>query len=135
MQSLRNTQNKERAVSKMFSDLKQGLVEVDAFLSGQREGFKVTIPDAIDVKEIRSRLNMTQLAFSSSFGFSLDAVKHWEGGRRTPEAPIRAFLTVIARDPKAVLDALHLPKKAKSRTAKLAHKRKASTAKAAQPAL
>lgn len=38
---------------------------------------------------------MTQAAFSDSFGFSLDAVKHWEGGRRTPEVPARAYLTVI----------------------------------------
>ncbi len=96
-------------MTKIFDDLKQGLVEVDAFLGGQTEGFKVTVPEEINVKEIRSRLKMTQLAFSSCFGFSLDAVKHWEGGRRTPEAPIRAFLTVIARDPKAVLLALHPP--------------------------
>ncbi len=46
---------------------------------------------------------MTQAAFSNAFGFSLDAVKHWEGGRRTPEASARAFLTVIAKNPNAVL--------------------------------
>ena len=50
---------------------------------------------------------MTQAGFSDAFGFSLDAVKHWEGGRRTPEASARAFLTVIARNPNAVISALH----------------------------
>ena len=44
---------------------------------------------------------MTQARFSDTFGFSLDAVKHWEGGRRTPESSARAFLTVIARNPTA----------------------------------
>jgi hypothetical protein len=50
---------------------------------------------------------MTQSRFSDTFGFSLDAVKHWEGGRRTPESSARAFLTVIARNPNAVIAALH----------------------------
>jgi hypothetical protein len=59
------------------------------------------------VKSIRKGLNMTQAGFSDAFGFSLDAVKHWEGGRRTPEASARAFLTVISRNPDAVISALH----------------------------
>jgi putative transcriptional regulator len=122
-------------MTKMFNDLKQGLAEVDAFLGGQTEGFKVTVPDEVDVKEIRSHLNMTQLEFSNCFGFSLDAVKHWEGGRRTPEAPIRAFLTVIARDPKAVLLALHPPAGDRSYIAKVAPKRKSTAAKSHQAAL
>ena len=45
------------------------------------------------------------------FGFSIDAVKHWECGRRTPEASARAFLTVIAKNPEAVMAALHTPEK------------------------
>jgi putative transcriptional regulator len=50
---------------------------------------------------------MTQARFSNDFGFSLDAVKHWEGGRKTPEASAHAFLTVIARNPQAVIVTLH----------------------------
>ena len=93
-------------MARMFEDLKTGLTEIDQFLGGQRRGYKVTIPAEIDVKSIRKGLNMTQARFSDAFGFSLDAVKHWEGGRRTPEASARAFLTVIARNPKAVIAAL-----------------------------
>ena len=94
-------------MSKMFEDLKQGLIEVDAFLANQKEGYRVTLPAEIDVKQIRKGLRMTQARFSNTFGFSLDAVKHWEGGRRTPEASARAFLTVISRNPQAVVLALH----------------------------
>jgi putative transcriptional regulator len=90
----------------MFDDLKKGLSEVDAFLSGKQTGYKVSVPEQIDVKSIRQALHMTQAGFSNAFGFSLDAVKHWEGARRTPEAPIRAYLKVISRNPKAVLAAL-----------------------------
>jgi putative transcriptional regulator len=94
-------------MSKMFEDMKRGLEEVDAFLDGATAGYRVTLPAEIDVKSIRKRLKMTQARFSDTFGFSLDAVKHWEGGRRTPEASARAFLTVIARNPNAVIEALH----------------------------
>lgn len=94
-------------MSAMFDDLMNGLDEVDAFLSGHTAGYKVSVPAEVDVKSIRKGLKMTQSRFSNTFGFSLDAVKHWEGGRRTPESSARAFLTVIAKNPGAVIEALH----------------------------
>jgi putative transcriptional regulator len=96
-------------MTKLFDDLMSGLNEVDAFLAGETAGYKVNLPAEVDVKGIRKRLKMTQARFSDTFGFSLDAVKHWEGGRRTPESSARAFLTVIAKNPTAVIAALHPP--------------------------
>ena len=90
----------------MFEDLKTGLEDVDAYLGGKRANYKVTVPEEIDVKQIRRDLHMTQAKFSSTFGLSLDTIKHWESGRRTPEAPARVLLTIISRDPKAVMRAL-----------------------------
>ena len=94
-------------MSAIFDDMMTGLDEVEAFLAGEKAGYKVSLPPEIDVKSIRQRLDMTQARFAEVFGFSLDAVKHWEGGRRTPEAAARAFLKVIAMNPGAVLTALH----------------------------
>ena len=91
----------------IFGDMMQGLDEVEEFLAGKTVGYRVSVPEEIDVRAIRKRLHMTQAEFSAAFGFSLDAVKHWEGGRRTPEASARAFLTVISKNPAAVLGALH----------------------------
>jgi putative transcriptional regulator len=90
-----------------FERMMAGLNDVEAFLAGEQEGFKAHVPHDVDVKAIRNRLGMTQARFSDTFGFSLDAIKHWEGGRRTPEAPARTLLTVIARNPAAVLNALN----------------------------
>ena len=104
-----------------FAKLMTGLDEVDAFLGGERTNFKAHVPDEVDVKSIRSKLRMTQAGFSNTFGFSLDAIKHWEGGRRRPEAPARTLLTVIDRDPVAVLAALrpkHVPKRTPDELAK-----------------
>ena len=91
---------------KALSKIMRGLEEAKAYTNGEREGFKVTLPPSIDVKSIRKELHMTQASFSANFGFSLDTVKHWEGGRRTPEIPARAYLTVIQHNPSAVLEAL-----------------------------
>ena len=104
-----------------FAQLMTGLDEVQAFLAGERKGFKVHVPDEVDVKSIRHKLNMTQSRFSDTFGFSLDAIKHWEGGRRKPEAPARTLLTVIDKNPAAVITALHpeiLPKATTTNAAK-----------------
>ena len=90
-----------------FEQMIDGLNDVEAFLKGEQEGFKAHVPHVVDVKAIRSRLGMTQARFSDTFGFSLDAIKHWEGGRRTPEAPARTLLTVIDKNPAAVLTALN----------------------------
>jgi putative transcriptional regulator len=106
----------------IFNDLMNGLDEVEAFLAGQTDGYKVSVPANVDVKSIRKRLNMTQARFSDAFGFSLDAVKHWEGGRRTPEASARAFLTVIAKNPAAVINALQ-PASAAHRTSQVIGKK------------
>jgi len=90
-----------------FEQMMDGLNDVEAFLAGKQEGFRAHVPQEVDVKAIRNRLGMTQAKFSDTFGFSLDAIKHWEGGRRTPEAPARTLLTVIDKNPAAVLTALN----------------------------
>ena len=90
-----------------FERMMDGLNDVEAFLAGEQAGFKAHVPQEVDVKAIRNRIGMTQARFSNTFGFSLDAIKHWEGGRRIPEAPARTLLTVIDKNPAAVLTALN----------------------------
>jgi len=90
----------------VFDELMGGLDEVEAFLAGQREGFQVHAPENVDVKHIRKTLKMTQEKFSCTFGFSLDAIKNWETGRRKPEAAARTLLSVIHQNPMAVLSAI-----------------------------
>jgi len=82
------------------------LMTLRLFLLGGKEGFRAHVPQEVDVRAIRNRLGMTQARFSDTFGFSPDAIKHWEGGRRTPEAPARTLLTVIDRNPAAVAAAV-----------------------------
>jgi putative transcriptional regulator len=90
-----------------------GLDEVEGYLSGKTKGHKITVPGEVDIKAVRKRLGLTQIQFSETFSLSLDNVKNWESHRRQPEAPARAFLTVIEHDPAAVIYALH-PEAAKA---------------------
>ena len=70
------------------------------------EGYEVRLPPHVDVLAIRQRLKLSQTEFARRFGFSPRAVQDWEQGRRKPETAARAYLLVIAREPKAVDRAL-----------------------------
>jgi len=93
-------------MSKLFDEMVQGTEEARAYMEGERKGYKVTLPEAIDVRGIRKRLHFSQGRFANAFGLSVDAIRHWESGRRSPEAAARALLTVIAHDPQTVMRAL-----------------------------
>ncbi len=93
-------------MSKLFEEMAQGLSEARAYMKGERQGYKVTLPESVDVRAIRKKLHLSQAKFADTFGLSIDAVRHWESGRRTPEASARAYMTVIAHNPQAVIKAL-----------------------------
>lgn len=58
------------------------------------------------VKVIRQALHMTQEEFAACFHVPLGALRDWEQDRGMPDEAVRAYLRVIARNPKAVLEAL-----------------------------
>ena len=64
--------------------------------------YEVRVPPQVDVIAIRKRLKLSQAEFAGRFGFSPRSVQDWEQGRRIPESAARAYLLVIAREPKAV---------------------------------
>ena len=66
----------------------------------------VDVPEDVDVKAIRSRLGLSQAEFSRRYAVSQRSLQEWEQGRRRPEGAVRAYLTVIERNPKAVEEAL-----------------------------
>jgi len=54
------------------------------------------------VKALRQRLGMTQEAFAEAFHLPVNTLRDWEQRRSTPDAPARALLLAIERDPKAM---------------------------------
>ena len=60
----------------------------------------------VDVRRLRAKMRLSQTQFAARFGFSLDSIQNWEQGHRKPEGPARILLAVIAKNPKAVEEAL-----------------------------
>lgn len=91
-----------------FAVIMEGLTEAVAHAEGRPEGrgVRVHVPENIDVKALREREHLTQVAFAGRYGFTKDAVRQWEQGRRKPEAAARVLLRVIEREPEAVQRAL-----------------------------
>src|SRR5579864_6434478 len=67
---------------------------------------RIVLPDDVDVKRIRNRAGMSQAEFARAFCINPRTLQEWEQGRRKPDATTRAYLAVIAKNRKAVLDAL-----------------------------
>jgi putative transcriptional regulator len=51
-------------------------------------------------------MNLTQEQFAARFGLPLGTVRDWEQGAHRPDRAAQVLLTVIARDPDAVVRAL-----------------------------
>lgn len=62
---------------------------------------------AVDVRAIRTSLNLTQEQFARRYGFSIDTLRHWEQGRRQPDGPARILLKIIESKPKLVEEMLN----------------------------
>src|SRR5438132_9303577 len=57
-------------------------------------------------KLIRRALGLTQEQFAARFRIPLGTLRDWEQGAAEPDQAARAYLTVIARHPHAVAEAL-----------------------------
>jgi putative transcriptional regulator len=58
-------------------------------------------------KLIRRALGLTQEEFAARFRIPLGTLRDWEQGASEPDQAARAYLTVIARNPEAVTQALN----------------------------
>ena len=66
--------------------------------------FKPSI--ALDVGVIRIATGLSRAEFARKYDLNVRALQDWEQGRRKPDRAARAYLKVIAHQPKAVEKAL-----------------------------
>ena len=57
-------------------------------------------------KVVRQALGLSQEAFAERFRIPIGTLRDWEQGRVEPDQAARAYLMVIARNPRAVRKAL-----------------------------
>ena len=80
----------------------EGLDEAIAWSQGKKTGARVTLGavPAVDVRELRQRMGLSQSQFALRFGLPPGTLRNWEQGRSVPDAPTRVLLAVIAKHPK-----------------------------------
>ncbi len=92
---------------KVADELMAGLREAIGYVEGRRAGgVRVWEIPPGEIKAARERLELSQGEFADRFGFSVRNLQKWEQGAARPSGAARAFLTVIAREPRAVMRAL-----------------------------
>ena len=89
---------------RMLKSIQEGIDIVSG--KGVPGTYRIRVPSEINVAALRKRLGLSQAEFSERFGFNPASVKDWEQGRASPTGPVRAYLKVIEREPKAVERAL-----------------------------
>ena len=95
-----------RRSTRLGNALVDGMTQVLAHVRGEIELKSYTLPGPIDVKAIREKLGMSQSEFASAFALNRRTLQEWEQGKTAPDNAVRAYLTVIERNPKAVVEAL-----------------------------
>lgn len=86
----------------------EGIEQAIAWTRGENANVRVTlvqVPD-VDVREVRTKMGLSQAQFATKFGFPPATLRNWEQGRSHPDAPTRVLLAVIAKHPEAVEDVL-----------------------------
>jgi putative transcriptional regulator len=76
-----------------FQELLTSVRQAGQIRRGARRPSRTTTFHPTDVQAVRAKL------------------RNWEQGRRTPDGPALALLRVAARNPKAVIEALHTESK------------------------
>jgi putative transcriptional regulator len=76
------------------------LLDPDALLSSREQLERMRRVSR--VKVLRQSLAMTQVEFARTFHLSITTLRDWERHRTTPDAPARALLLAIERDPETM---------------------------------
>lgn len=94
-----------------FQELLTSVRQAGRIRRGTLKPSRVTEFRPANVRAVRAKLGTSQAEFALMIGVSVATLRNWEQGRRTPDGPALALLRVAARNPKAVIEALHADRK------------------------
>ena len=89
---------------------------VEKAARADRDALPLTEADTMRMKRtpqakiIRRALGLSQEDFAARYHIPIGTLRDWEQGRVEPDQAARAYLTVIAREPDTVRDALKPPR-------------------------
>jgi putative transcriptional regulator len=103
---LRKASKSANKGAKFGRDLIAGAKQILAHIEGREVMKEYTLPVPIDVKGIRAKVGMSQAEFADAFCLNRRTLQQWEQGKASPDLAVRAYLTVIERNPEVVKAAL-----------------------------
>ena len=92
---------------KDFSKLLASVKEAGQIKRGRKKPSRAFKVDPPSIKAVRKKLELSQSEFALMIGVSTSTLQNWEQGRREPDGPAKALLKVAAKNPEAVMQALH----------------------------
>jgi putative transcriptional regulator len=87
------------SMSELAQGILAGLQEVLAHVRGEPNNVRLTHYICADAKAIREHLDLSQRAFSETYGIPLATLQNWEQGRNRPDKTASAYLWSIAKLP------------------------------------
>ncbi len=88
---------------KLFSELESNLKNAVHIAKGRTSPktiYVMTTP--AQIKAVRRKTGLSQAVFARAFNLSLDTVKGWEQGKRSPDTAASNYLRMIQADPEYV---------------------------------
>ncbi|MGB9591444.1 MAG: helix-turn-helix domain-containing protein [Candidatus Kryptoniota bacterium] len=80
-------------------EILEGIREVKAYKAGKKALRTHTLKEPAPVREIRTKLKLSQSAFAGLMGVSVRTIQDWEQGRRKPSGPAVALLRIAEQNP------------------------------------
>jgi putative transcriptional regulator len=96
----------------VFDDLRESLQDAIAFERGEKIDLRILeLPEpplqlrGRDIRNIRQSLKATQVVFATYLNVSPNTVRSWEQGTRRPQGADLKLLSIVRKNPKALLGA------------------------------
>ena len=96
----------------LFDELLGSVREAGRILRTEQAPSRTFSLESPDVKSIREQVGLPQSRFATLLGVSVETIRNWEKGRRSPSGPARVLLSLLEKNPDRVLGMLDLPAQA-----------------------
>lgn len=100
-----------------FDDLIKSIRQAGKIKMGELRPSRVFEFKPVNIKKIRSDLDLSQPMFARMIGVSPKTLRNWEQGRRQPTGPAQALLKVVQDYPEIVARSLGMEHQKDKKTA------------------
>jgi putative transcriptional regulator len=90
-----------------FNNLIESIKQAGKIKRSEQKPSRVFSFSPADIKDIRSRLKLSQSEFAMLIGVSISTLQNWEQGRRQPEGPASALLKIASTRPETFIESLN----------------------------